>query len=134
MYTDGKVAFQLASASVASTGVKGFIAPAFPMKLRSVIAIVTTATTTTPPVITIKHRPTAGSATAEATVDTITIPNATAVGKGLYVVDLNQLVKPGEHIAFDVTTAAAAGVVDIQAHLDPAWEEPQNNTNLTLSA
>lgn len=134
MYTDGKQHFQIATASFASTGVKGFFAPSFPMKLRQVMVVITTQMTVTPPVLTIKHRPTAGSATAEATVDTITVPIASVAGKVIYVVDLNQAVKPGEHIAFDVTTAASAGVGDIVATFDPTWEEPQNNTNCTLSA
>jgi hypothetical protein len=121
--------------SFTTTGIKATFSPGIrPMKLRAVAVVVSTQMTVTPPVLTIKHRPTAGSATGETTVDTITVPLAQTAGKIVYVEDLNQLVRPGEHIVFDVTTAATAGAGDIIAEFDPVWESLANETDATLSA
>lgn len=134
-YTDQKEYVSAIAAAFSSTGIKLTYSPGIrPMKLRAVAVVVSTDMTVTPPVLTIRHRPTAGSATGQTTVDTITVPLAQTAGKLAYVEDLDQLVKPGEHIVFDVTTAATAGVGDIVAEFDPSWESLANNTNAVLSA
>lgn len=118
-----------------STGIKSTFSPGImPHKLRKVACVVATQMTTTPPVLTIRHRPTAGSSTGQTTVDTITIPTTAAAGKIIYVEDLDQKVSPGEHIVFEVTTAAAAGGADIIAEFDPIWEGLANETDASLSA
>lgn len=135
MYAHQKVFHQISAAAFSSTGVKGFFSPGVvPMILRRVSVVISTQMTVTPPVLTIKHRPTAGSATGETTAATITTPVASVVGKVIYVENLNRKVSPGEHIAFDVTTAATAGAGDIVAEFEPQWERLANEADATASA
>lgn len=122
------------AASFASTGIKAtFTAGLIDYKLRKVAVVITTQMTVTPPVLTIRHRPTAGSATGQTTVDTITVPTASVAGKIIYVAGLDTLVSPGQQIVFDVTTAATAGDADIVAEFDPCWEILSNVANAALS-
>lgn len=135
MYDHQKEYPAAVGASFASTGIKHTFSPGLtPAVLRRVGVVVSTQMTVTPPVLTIKHRPTAGSASGETTIDTITVPTALVAGKVVYVEDLNQKVMPGEQVVFDVTTAATAGVGDIVPEFDRQWDIPQNDADMSLSA
>jgi hypothetical protein len=135
MYTHQKQIYSVAAAALSSTGVKLTItAGIHALILRNVIAVVTTQPTTTPPVITPKRRPTAGSASGEVALATVTVPLATVAGKGIYKMGYNTRIEAGENLVLDVTTAAAAGAADLIAECDVAPEMPGNNADLTASA
>lgn len=102
------------------------------------ISISTATVSTGNIVITVKKRPTVGSASGESTIGTLTIPTSIAAGKKYYK-DLSGVhVDPGEEIAFDVTTAAAgggaagAGVPFCEVEEDP--EYVGNQSDMVASA
>jgi hypothetical protein len=128
MYTHQKEQFRSAGFSLTAATQARFSPALRPFVLRQVAVAVTTAAATNA-VITIRHRPTAGSATGQTTVDTITVPAARAAGDVIYLKGLNQRVEPGQDIEFLVTTTAAAGSVDLAADFDPAWDQIANKTN-----
>lgn len=110
-----------------------FIPGSFPWTLRRATIIVTVATTVSSAVVAIKRRPTAGSTTGEVTIDTITVP-ISSQGVGFFTPELDTEIAPGEELVAEVTSAATAGDGHIIYELEPAWEEPANSTNLTLTA
>ncbi len=59
--------------------------------------------TSTAPTVIFKHRPTAGSATGEVLLATLTIPDATAVGQTLFVDVNGTQIDPGEAIEISHT-------------------------------
>jgi len=80
------------------------------VEIRRVAIAISTATVSTGNiVVTVRNRPTLGSATNQTTVTTMTIPSGVAAGQ-VYYKDVNQsVVQPGGSLAFEVTTAAAGG-------------------------
>lgn len=135
MYTDQKILVQSGVVSFASTGNKfEYLCGLVPMILRRVGAVITVATTTTAPVLAINRRPTAGVATGEVVVDTITLVVASPNGKVYFVENLNTKITPGESIGVDVNTAAAAGSGVILMEFDPVWDNRENQTDMVLSA
>lgn len=105
---------------------------------RIAIAISTATVSTGNIVVTVRNRPTVGSATGQSTLATLTIPTGVAAGK-VYYKDVNQsVVVPGGSIAFEVTTAAAggsaagAGVCGYIAQEDP--EYAPNLSSMVVSA
>lgn len=124
-----------AVAQTFSAGIKKTYSPGVtPQKLRSVAIVITTQMTVTPPVLSVKHRPTAGSAAGETVKTTLTVPLARLPGEVVYRKNLDILVKPGENIVFDVTVAATAGAADIVAEWEPVWELLNNNPKAFASA
>lgn len=76
---------------------------------RLAVVVSTAVVSTGSVVVTVRNRPTVGSATGQSTITTLTIPAGTAAGKVVYK-DINQAnLIPGGSIAFEVTTASAGG-------------------------
>lgn len=131
----------IAGISLTSTGITARFICTKQCKINRIMAFVTTALVadTATPVITVRKRPTPGSATGQTTVGTITVPDLTAIGKVLYK-DVNPVeIDPGQELCFDVTTAATsagsvagASYMDFEGQDDP--ETPANEANMIKSA
>jgi hypothetical protein len=135
MYTHQKEYHRANAVALQGTGVKTTFSPGVrPFKLRSVAVVVTLQNTVTPPVLTIKRRPTAGSATGEVTVTTLTVPLARLPGEIVYKNGLDETVSPGEQLVADLTTASTAGAGDIVLEFDPKWDQLTNNAKAYASA
>lgn len=110
--------------TLASTGVKArytgglhnFVVRRFGLMLEQ-------ATTTTAAVVTLKKRPTPGSASGEVILQTLTLSATEAAGNVVYGADLSALILAGEQLVIDVTTAATAGALTYAfLEIDPDWE------------
>jgi len=109
------------------------------VEIRRVAIAISTATVSSGNiVVTVRNRPTVGSASGQSTLATLTIPTGVAAGK-VYYKDVNQsIIVPGGSIAFEVTTAAAgggaagAGVCGFIAQEDP--EYAPNLSSMVASA
>lgn len=95
---------------------------------RVAVAVSTAVVSTGAVVVTVRNRPTVGSASGQSTITTLSIPAGTAAGKVVYK-DINEaLIAPGGSIVFEVTTAAAgggaagAGVCGYVASEDPEFK------------
>lgn len=134
------LAASVAPAVVTATGVKAeFASIGERVAIQRVAVVVSTAVVSSGGVVvTVKNRPTVGSATSEATITTLTIPAGTAAGKVVYKAINEALIAPGGSLAFDVTTAAAGGgaagaiVCGFIASEDP--EVPANESSMIASA
>lgn len=109
--------------------------------VRSLYAVVTTlvASDTAEAVITIKRRPTYGSATGEVSIGTLTIPDTTAAGKVIYKNVSPVEIQPGDQVVFEITTAATdgssvAGNVVYGLRISANEEEEANSSDMVLSA
>lgn len=126
-------------ASLASAAVIGTLSPGYQPVIARAAALVVTTALDNAGVVTIKHRPTAGSSSGETTVDTISYDNAAGIGAAagdvIYVDGFEQKVAPGEELVFEVTDATpTAGEAHVVAFVQPCWEHPDNNDNMTESA
>lgn len=121
-----------------STGEKGDFLPGLaPVVVRKAAAIVEVASATTTDCVITLYRNTAGTTTTtnRTTIDTITIPGATAAGQVLYVEDLNVTIQPGQEVQGVCTTAATTtGTNALTIWVDPVAEQPANDTTMTQSA
>jgi len=121
-----------------STGEKGDFNPGLnPVTIRRAAAIVEVASATTTACVITLYKNTAGTTTTtnRTTIDTITIPGATAAGQVLYVDGLDVDVDPGEEVQAVVTTAATTtGTNAVVLGISPGREVPGNNTSMTESA
>jgi hypothetical protein len=134
MYDHGKEYLRVPAVTF-SLGIKAtFTAGLVPMKLRSIAVVVTTQMTVTPPVLTPKFRPTAGSAAGEVNQATLTVPLARVPGEVVYKKNYDLTIAPGQNLVLEVTTAATAGAGDIVAEFEPNWENIANNTKAFASA
>jgi hypothetical protein len=91
--------------------------------------------TTTAPTVVFTKRPTPLSATSESVVGTLTIPDATAVGKVVYKrVDVEFAVGDSLELSHTVGvgTPTGQGFPDIQAFA--TFEDPANNTDMVASS
>lgn len=100
------------------------------------VLVSTVMVSTTPIVITVKRRPTYGTATGEVTISTLSIPATQAVGGVIYK-DLAGTVNlaPGEGLSFAVTTVATTSgkvLVGFVGLEDP--ETPANQSKMIASA
>lgn len=139
MYTHPYNEIELASAAdCTSTGEKGDFVPGLnPVTVRSLAAVVEVASATTTNCVITFYRNTAGTVTTtnRTTIDTITIPGGTAPGSVYYVDGLDVDVSPGQEVQATVTTAATTtGTNSIKMKVDPSFERPANDTNMTESA
>lgn len=128
----------------ASAAVHGEFVNAGPhnIVITAIMALVTEiiANDTAAAVVTFKKRPTPGSATAESTIDTITFPDGTAVGKVLYARPATPVsIAPGESLCIDHTTQGTDGssssgkcIYDWEAEFDK--EQAANQTDMVASA
>ena len=78
---------------------------------RLLFTVLTAPTGGTPPVLQFIFRPTPGSATNQVTIGTLTIPDATAIGKTLYkdVTDVSNTLTVGGQIVCSCSTADTVG-------------------------
>ena len=133
-YTHSKYERVVASAAaLSSTGDKGAFAPGMvPHIVRAVAAVIKTVPAAAG-VLKFDKRPTAGSDTGRGDGDVAVINLATShtAGTVVYKDGLNALIKPGEEVVAEVTTATGTGgVAEIIAYVEPSWEVPGNNTRM----
>lgn len=114
--------------TLASTGVKARWHPGVQgAHIRRWGLVLEQATTTTAAVVTLKKRPTPGSASGEVILSTLTLSATEAAGNTVYSGNLSAAILPGEQVVVDVTTAATAGALTYAfLELDPDWETPAN--------
>lgn len=119
------------AASTASAAVVGRLSPGyFGFNLRAV-AMVFTTTVDDSGTLTIKRRPTAGSASGEVTIDTLEFDTTNGVqGKVLYLDGLNTKFIPGEELVLEITATGASGVCDLIAVVDQFAVAPAGNADM----
>lgn len=105
-----------------------------PVVIRAV-AVVLRAIASSGGVVKVDKRPTVGSDTSrgDGDVATVTIPNAQAAGTVVYSDQLNVKVSPGEEIVAEVTDAFGT-FGDVIVLVEPAFENPANNTDMSETA
>lgn len=113
--------------TAASTGVKGSYASGLePFVVRAFAVVLKTDPSGTA-VITLKLRPTPGSASGETVIATINVAAGHNAGEVVYKDALNQRVEAHEEIVVDVTTAhASLTSFNAGATIDPAYEHKSN--------
>lgn len=141
MYTSGAVGMRLCQAAEVLTSAAvltdNFVAME-KVEVKQVGFLITTATVSSGNiVVAVKKRVTAGSASGESTVGTLTIPGGVAAGKIYYKKITPVKLDLGEQIVFEVTTAAAgggaAGAGYSLVDYDQCPEQPADNTDMVLS-
>lgn len=135
-YVDGRYEVMVVKdGAIDTSGDLGDWAPGIhPHIIRAVAVIVTTATTVAATVVGIDKRVTAGSDTGRVVLDTITVPVSIAAGKVIYLANLDFEVLPGEEIVIDTDGGSTAGDGHVVLLVEPRWEQPGNNTDMTASA
>jgi hypothetical protein len=137
MYTSGIIEVPLgAEQLLTSTGDKLFYSPCvMPLNVRAFAVTITTALATNPLLVTLEHRPTAGSDTGRTVVATLNVLVANGgQGKNVYKLALNKSVKPGEELVIKVGgTAPTAGAANFGILVEPSSETPANNTNMAAT-
>lgn len=101
------------------------------------LVVLNTVSTSTLPVITLTKYTTPGAGGTSTTIDTISIPDASTVGKVFYVENLSTTFAVGDVIQIKHTlgtggSVAGEAVVSWYCELDP--EVAANNTDMTVSA
>lgn len=135
-YSHSQIDVRLAEdAALATAAVVGTFSPGYqPVVVRAAALVITTAADASG-VVTVKHRPTAGSTTGETNVGTISYGTSEAAGTAVYLDGFEQKVSPGEELIFEVTDATpTAGNAHCVAFMQPCWEHPDNNTNMAATA
>lgn len=114
--------------TLASTGIKARYTPGVQgCTIRRWGLMLEQATTTTAAVVTLRKRPTPGSASGEVVLQTLTLSATEAAGNTVYGNDLNAVILPGEQVVVSVDTAATAGALTYAfLEMDPDWEVPGN--------
>lgn len=140
-YTDGGFIQQdiVKSGSLVGTGdITGAVwAPGYQPVIVRAASVVLTVALACAATVKLDKRPTPGSDSGrgDGDVAVITLPNGQAAGTVVYKDQLNVKVSPGEEIVAEVTDAgggSAAGHIAI--HIEPSFEIPANNTEMTESA
>lgn len=142
MYTDSQRAMMIGvpgtPLSFATTGIKGAntCLPLFrPVEIIGIAITITTAITVTDAIMTVKYRPTPGSATAEVTLGSVTLPvTGSAIGKQYYKRLTPYKALPGGEIVLDVSQAATAGAGIAGVLANETTEHPSSVTNMVASA
>lgn len=116
------------SFTLVGTGVKARWSPATQgCTIRRFAVVVEVAATTTACVMTLKKRPTPGSASGEVILQTLTLSATEAAGTVVYGNDLQAQILPGEQVVVDVTTAGVAANRNYAfLEIDPDWETSGN--------
>lgn len=135
-YTHTKLERQFTNLAIDTAADAGYFSPGMvPHILRAVAVIITTATTVDATVVTVDHRPTAGSDTARsAAKSTINIPTAAAAGAVYYEDNLDWETAPGEELVIASDGGCTAGDASVVLYLEPRWEVPGNLTNMIATA
>lgn len=137
MYSHQMVEHHIKALDLSTTGDKGNYAPGpIPMYVRGVEVVCKTAGSAAG-VVKGDKQPTAGSATGRGDGDVfvLTAPTTIAQGKVLHKDNMKSLLKPGEQVVIEVTTAwTGVTIADVILFLEPAWEHADNNTNMIRSA
>ena len=97
------------------------------------VALVVTNTIGAAGVLKFDKRPTAGDNTGRGDGDVAVLNLATThdAGEVVYKDGLNVLIKPGEEVVAEVTdVTAAADTGHVIIWVEPAWENPSNNTKM----
>lgn len=121
--------------TAASTGVKGsYFACLMPYVVRA-FAVSCKTEPTGSAVITLKRRPTPGSASGEVVIATINVLAGTNAGDTLYKTDLSTAVGSDEEVVVDVTTLhASLTSFNASMLIDPDWDSPANLASATTVA
>lgn len=124
-----------ADASLATAADIGTWAPGYQPVVVKAAALVFTTTVDATGAVTLQRRPTAGSAAGEVAIDVLNYTIALGTqGLVVYSDNLNQLVVPGEEVVFEVTDATpTVGAAHCILFLQPCWEHPDNNSDMTLT-
>ncbi|PWT71726.1 MAG: hypothetical protein C5B59_17255 [Bacteroidetes bacterium] len=107
----------------------------FPLRLRRISVIISTALTVTSSILSFDYQPTSGSATGRVTAyaGTMTITTALgAQGKIMTTPELNLDLTPGGRLIVNQTQASTAGAGAIVVSVEGRFEFPGNNTNMTI--
>lgn len=122
--------------SVASTGDKLTWAPLYlPHLVRAALSVITTAITVTATVVNFTKRPTAGSNTGISAGDVAILKHLTSyvAGQCVYKDGLATKISPKQEVVINVGTAATAGACVFGLLVEPNYETPANNTNMTAT-
>jgi len=125
------------NAVITATGDKAQWAPGYvPHLLRAWAFGTTTQATVTPPVLNLDKQPSAGSASGRIAnfVSPLKPPLAAVAGQITYKDGFQSKVSPGEQLVFNITTASTAGAGSVSIMVEPTWEVPGNNANMTLTS
>lgn len=112
------------------------IKPCVVHKLLFAVTLEVAGGTSAAPQVVFTKRPTPGSATGEAVMGTLTIPDATAIGKTVYknitpvAFDVGQAIE----ISHVVGTGTPTGMGDGDVVASESPEQPGNNSNMIASA
>lgn len=100
------------------------------------VVVLATVSTSTNPVITLKKYTAPAAGGTATTIDTITVPDATAVGKVYYVDNLSTQFQVGDVLQISHTLGtggSVAGEVVMIANCEHSPESPANNTDMVVS-
>lgn len=136
MYAQQMEQHHIKALDLTTTGDKGNYAPGnIPYYVRGV-AIVAKVAGSAAGVVKGDKQPTAGSASGRGDGDVfvLTALNPHAQGKVMFKDNMKVLLKPGEQVVIEVTTAwTGVSNADVILFLEPAWEHADNNTNMIRS-
>jgi hypothetical protein len=131
MYTDQRVEYDLGTMDITGTTAAVLTPGHQPFRVRAVAIALDTGLATSGAVITISKRVTPGSDTSKVDIDTLTIPVSGAAGHVYYNDSLNTKISPGEQLSIVSDGVPSAGSGRVIAVVEPAWESPDNNTDMT---
>jgi len=125
------------NASLASAADVGSWAPGYmPHIVRAAAVVFTTGVDATGQ-LKLDKRPTAGSNTGRGDGDVATLNYTTttgAQGAVVYKNELNVEILPGEEVVAEISDATpTAGVGHVILYIEPRWEVPGNNTDMTAT-
>lgn len=110
-----------------------------PVNIRGIGITVTTTCTVTAPVIGLYKRPAAGATGGAVLIASITAALAAwTAGRTIYkmmddTITTDLIIHPGEDVFCEVITAPTAGVAFASILIDSAWDNPANNSLMTVS-
>lgn len=141
MYTDSQRAMMIGVPGTPiptqGTGIKGAsscVPIMRPFEVIAVAATITTAMTVTDAILSVKYRPTPGSATAEVVLGTITLPvTGSAIGKQYYKRLTPFKCLPGGEVVLDLTQASTAGAASFGVLTNEITEHPSDVPNMVAS-
>ena len=124
-------------ADISATGIEGTWAPGLVPHIVRGVAITVTNAIGAAGAVTFEIVTAGGAVDSGTDIDTVNIPNGTAVGQVIYAntetTDWPNLkVSPGQEVIADVSDACAGGdTCNIHIMVEPQWEQPGNNSVMT---